>query len=197
MKRRAPNCPTFKQTSQTIRFISWSKRTKAIGRKRDKYELKKRCSTKLPNFCEELRSCVNRSTIDIPPTRTIQIFNFPPGTPPPFPIVSLDFNMNNDTMTLEKGYRWNGCSWSPDCCDAMDGCMFHDALYQLLQGRNQFLPGLKYNASPNSDFQKLRKAADKDMRDIMVGNSFKFASLYYFGVHKFGDKAARLCKKLP
>lgn len=41
-------------------------------------------------------------------------------------------NLNKDVLTIYSGYRFDGCSASPDFDRAIYGCAVHDALIQIL-----------------------------------------------------------------
>lgn len=79
------------------------------------------------------------------------------------------FDCTYGHITIKKGYCWNGCTAAPDTPKTYIASMVHDSLYQY---------GKQLNLK--------RIVADKWFRHLLKRESFKFSSLYYWGVRLFG-----------
>lgn len=88
-------------------------------------------------------------------------------------------------IVIKKGFAWDGASGPTiDTKNTMLGSLVHDALYQLI--RNEHLP------------LELRDKADREIQKICKeqGMSSIRAYLWYKGLKWFGEKAAKVKKKV-
>lgn len=88
--------------------------------------------------------------------------------------------VNGDTVTVKKGYCWDGASCAIDTHSFMVSSLVHDALYQLM--RLQIIP------------DSYRENADKILKDLCLkyGMSKIRANYVYVAVRLFGGKHLKL-----
>ena len=90
------------------------------------------------------------------------------------------FSLNKfGTLTLKKGYAWDGATAAIDTKTFMDASAVHDALYQLI--REKHLP------------EALRIVADQELKRMCIkaGMSAFRAQYVYLAVRAFGAIFAR------
>lgn len=97
------------------------------------------------------------------------------------------YNINEDyfslnefgTLTLKKGYAWNGATVAIDTKNFMDASAVHDSLYQMI--KTKLLP------------EALRIVADKELKRMCLkaGMSSLRAQYVYLAVRAFGSIFAR------
>ena len=85
-------------------------------------------------------------------------------------------------LTIKKGYAWDGASGPvPDTRRVLRASLVHDAFYQLMRTQPEKLPRGVY-----------RRAVDLLFKEMCIKDGVRSsrASVFYFGLRKFGEIAA-------
>jgi len=95
-------------------------------------------------------------------------------------------NIQDDLLTIKKGYSWNGCS---------PKISFFDAVLGTPEGVNN-KEGVSKTRTPSLVHDCLytiklttRKEADEVFLELLRKENFKFSYVYYFVVRIFGKKS--------